>query len=764
MDLLAKLQSHPLFATFAPEALAEVVRLGTAMAYKAGETCIHHDEAGEVFGVLISGRMEAVRDFGTPAAARLGYIEPGECFGEMSMLTGNPTNADVVAAKKSEAVVFLQEAVSPLLATNADSVKFLARLIAKRLSPKPEQQRTAPKAVARYALGATGPMRILSVSCRQDYVRYSYFDTTSEASLAWGRITGLGGREAEHVYKTAASEKRDTVAPATVEAAIQAALAALTAPGSGPLAAPADLTAIGHRVCHGGTRFNGPAIVDDDVKAEIKRLAALMPFDNPYNLAGIEACQKLVPGVPQVAVFDTAFHLTLPEAACRYALPADLAYDKELRRYGFHGISHEGASRAAAAHLGMNFDALRIITVHLGQGASIAAIDHGRSVDTTMGFTPLEGLVMATRPGDVDPGLILHLVRQRGISPDDLYRRLFTESGLLGLSGISGDVLEVMEAANRGESHAMLAIQVFCQRAKKHLSSYVGLLGGVDAIVFTGGVAENSPGARARILQGLDWMGIVLDEDLNRTRKAGRGHPAEVSATHSRARILVVHGDEEHTIARHAVQALSNARVTQVMRQHELAIPIGISAHHVHLTPPHVEALFGPGRTLTWFADLTQPGQYACQEKVNLIGPKGRIDNVRVLGPVRPESQVEIARTEQFKLGIDAPIRHSGDLDGTPGIQLEGPVGCVRLDHGVICAMRHIHMSPEDAMAFAVRDRDVVRIRVPGERSLIFGDVVVRVHPDFRLDMHIDTDEANAAELGPKAVGHLDSIQHRAAP
>ena len=203
MDLLRQLQSHPLFATFAPEALAEVVRLGTVTPYAAGEVCLHHDEAGEVFGVLISGRLEAVRDHGTQAAARLGYIEPGECFGEMSLLTGNPTNADVVAAEKSEAVVFFQEAISPLLATNADSVKFLARLIAKRLAPKPEQQRTAPKAVSRYALGAVSPARILAVSCRQDSVRYAYFDTTSEASLAWGRITGLGDHEAGHVHKTA---------------------------------------------------------------------------------------------------------------------------------------------------------------------------------------------------------------------------------------------------------------------------------------------------------------------------------------------------------------------------------------------------------------------------------------------------------------------------------------------------------------------------------------------------------------------------------
>ena len=368
---------------------------------------------------------------------------------------------------------------------------------------------------------------------------------------------------------------------------------------------------------------------------------------------------------------------------------------------------------------------------------------------------------MATRPGDVDSGLILHLVRDRKIPADELYDRLFRESGLLGLSGVSGDVLEVMEAANEGNARALVALQAYSLRARKHLSAYIGLLGGVDAIVFTGGVGANSPGVRARICQGLGWTGIVLDEGRNRAARAGRGETMEISAPHSRARILVVGSDEERTIARHTVRALAHARVTEVMRKKEQCIPISISAHHVHLTQEHVETLFGRGHTLTWHSDLTQPGQYACKEQVNLIGPKGRIERVRVLGPIRPESQVEIARTEEFKLGIDAPIRLSGDLDGTPGITLEGPAGQVRLGRGVICARRHIHMAPEDAMAFSVRDRDVVRIRVRGERSLIFGDVVVRVDPNFRLDMHLDTDEANAAELGAGAFGELESIQQR---
>jgi acetate kinase len=275
-------------------------------------------------------------------------------------------------------------------------------------------------------------------------------------------------------------------------------------------------------------------------------------------------------------------------------------------------------------------------------------------------------------------------------------------------------------------------------------------------------VGQNAPGLRARICQGLEWMGILLDEESNRSASVGPGEVAEISQAQSRAHVLVVGGNEEHLMARQAIRAVTQTRATDIMRRRPKPIPINVSAHHVHLTQEHVESLFGAGHTLTWRSDLTQPGQFACMEQVNLIGPKGRVDHVRVLGPVRPESQVEIARTEEFKLGVDAPIRMSGDLDGTPGMTLEGPSGTIHLRQGVICAMRHIHMSPQDAMEFAVRDHDVVRIGIAGERSLIFGDVVVRISPDFRLDMHVDTDEANAAEMPPKATGHLDSIQERA--
>jgi len=761
MDIASQLRSHPLFRTFTPDALAEAVRAGTAVTYQPGDSCVRQGEAGEVFGVLLTGQLEVVRNHDRPGRQRVGTIEPGECFGEMSLLTGNSSRADVVAETESEAVVFLQEAIRPIIALNAEAVRCLTRLITSRLTPETSREAPPKPAAVRLSLGAFSPMRILSLSCRQGDMRYRYFDTTSEQARAGGSVTGLGAPQANHAYWGPKGSQAGTVTPGTPAAALSAVLTTLADPETGVLESVSALSAIGHRVCHGGLMFAGPELVTESVKDEIRRLTCLAPMENPHNLEGIEICQKLAPGVPQVAVFDTAFHLDLPPSAYRYALPKDLATEPELRRFGCHGISHEGAARTACAFLEANFDALELVVCHLGSGASLAAIDHGRPVDNTMGATSLEGLVMATRPGDLDPGLLLHLICDRGIDPAELTRQLYTESGLLGLSGLSGDVLTLQRAADKGDARALLAMEVFCRRTHKYLSAYIALLGGADAIIFTGGVAENAPGVRARICQNLGWLGIRLDEMRNRAAHVEPGEVAEISQDQSATRVLVVGSNEEHTIARQTVRAVAQERVTNVIRKNRKPIPIAASAHHLHLSSDHVEALFGPGHELTWYADLSQPGQYACAERVKLVGPKGSIDRVRVLGPVRPESQVEIARTEEFKLGIDAPVRSSGDLAGTPGITLEGPKGTVPLQRGVICARRHIHMSPQDAMEFAVRDRDAVQVRVTGQRSLTFGGVVVRVSPDYRLDMHIDTDEANAAELASGAKGYLDAIQER---
>jgi acetate kinase len=366
---------------------------------------------------------------------------------------------------------------------------------------------------------------------------------------------------------------------------------------------------------------------------------------------------------------------------------------------------------------------------------------------------------MGTRSGDVDPGLIVYLARTEGLSPEAIEKLIQKESGLLGLSGISNDMREVEKAASEGNHRALLALKTFCYRVRKYIGAYVAAMGGIDAIVFTGGIGQGSAAVRGLALQHLDFMGISLDEERNRD---ARGEVCRISTDDSRIPVLVVPTDEERMMAREAQRALARSYYNRVVESRKAEpILIEVSAHHVHLTQADVEALFGKGHELTWESDLSQPGQFACQEKVTLVGPKGSVERVRVLGPARKYSQVEISMTEQFKLGIHPPVRESGDLNGTPGITLEGPAGGVALEKGVICALRHVHMTPEDALRYGVRDKSTVRVRVEGDRELVFGDVLIRVDPSFRLAMHIDTDEANAANLKTGAVGHIEGIQSR---
>jgi acetate kinase len=512
---------------------------------------------------------------------------------------------------------------------------------------------------------------------------------------------------------------------------------------------------VGHRVVHGGPDFHRPRRITDDLVAELRRLEPLAPLHNPANVAGIEAARRLLPDLPQVAVFDTAFHATLPRRARTYALPEELREKHGLRRYGFHGTSHAFVAQRAAEYLDSDVRDLRLITCHLGNGASVAAIEGGRSIETSMGVTPLEGLVMGTRSGDVDPGILLTLMREEGLDAAALDDLLNRRSGLLGLSGSGRDMRDIEALAAGGDDRARLAIQVFAHRVRKYVGAYAAVLGGVDAICFTAGIGENSATVRHRIAQRLEFLGARLDGEANRdARVDARENPvAEISTSHSRCRLLVVATDEEHEIARQTARmVLENDRTAAA----PAPIPIAVSARHVHLTEETVEKLFGPGHRLTVDKPLSQPGQYAAVERVTLVGPRHSIERVRVLGPPRPANQVEISRTDEFHLGIDAPVRPSGQLDGTPGITLVGDAGTVAIEQGVICAQRHIHMTPEDAERYGVADRDLVEVAVDGPgRDLVFRDVLIRVKPTYKLEMHIDTDEANAAELAPRGEGAL---------
>lgn len=325
-------------------------------------------------------------------------------------------------------------------------------------------------------------------------------------------------------------------------------------------AVPAQLTdeerqgiaAIGHRIVHGGTRFVSSVRVTPEVKAGIAALAELAPLHNQANLEGIEAAEAAWPGVPQVAVFDTAFHATMPEAARTYAIPHAWTHDWGLRRYGFHGLSHAYCSTRAAEMLGREPQGLRLVICHLGQGCSLSAVRDGRSVDTTMGFTPLDGLVMGTRSGSVDPGLLTFVLRHKGLSAEEMEKTLNYQSGLLGVSGLSGDMRQIQEAARAGNDRARLAFDVFIHRLRRLIGAMVLPLGGLDALVFTAGIGEHSAEVRGAACRDLKELGIELDADRNATLKPD----ADIAAATSRTRILIVATREDLTLVRETLRVL----------------------------------------------------------------------------------------------------------------------------------------------------------------------------------------------------------------
>ncbi len=587
-------------------------------------------------------------------------------------------------------------------------------------------------------------MAILVINSGSSSIKADVIDVPSQTRLQSFRVQRIGTSEC------VCKGQKDTPLPNANHAfAIQHILSQVTI----------EIDAIGHRVVHGGERFVEPTRITPSVLAEIKSLVHLAPLHIPANLAGIEACAEQYPQTLQVAVFDTAFHSTLPRRAKYYALDHDISEKHGIRRFGFHGLSHRWSAEQVAKTMDVPLEQLRIVVCHLGNGASVCAVEYGRSIETSMGMTPLEGLVMGTRSGDVDPGVAIALAKKEGWSLDELDSFLNRQCGLTGLSGVGNDMRDILERARKGDDRCRLAINVFVHRLRKYIGSYAAVMGGIDALVFTGGIGENASVIRARACQNLGFLGLRLDEDVNQQRPSTEQTAVEVSHYASRNKIFAVRADEEMVIASdtHALKENEDA-VSQ-----PLGIPIAISARHLHLTQEAVEILFGEGAQLTVKAPISQPGQFACNEKVDLVGPKRTIKGVRVIGPTRPACQVEVSRTDEYTLGIDAPIRNSGDVRNSPSIKLVGPAGELTLKEGLICARRHIHMDPASATAFGVSDKDVVEVAVNSEgRDLIFGDVLVRVSPKYVLEMHIDTDEANAAEIRTGDLGVLHGTSAKA--
>ncbi|MBI4881188.1 MAG: acetate kinase [Planctomycetes bacterium] len=396
-------------------------------------------------------------------------------------------------------------------------------------------------------------MKILVLNSGSSSIKYKCCEMPERRVLASGLCERIGEPHGRLAHHAGGREAIVEQAFPDHSAALEKILALLTGAG-GVLQRKEEIDGVGHRLVHGGEEFSGSVLVDDAVVAAVRANIPLAPLHNPPNLLGLEVARRLLPGVPQVGVFDTAFHQGMEPRAYLYALPYELYREDRIRRYGFHGTSHAYVSRRAARLLGRRSEEVNVITCHLGNGCSMAAVQGGRSVDTSMGFTPLEGLVMGTRPGDFDPAIILYLMKDRAMSADDVNRMLNKQSGLLGLSGKTNDMREIEAGARDGDERAALALEVFCYRVKKYIGAMTAVLGRADALVFTAGVGENSATVRAKSLSGLADMGYALDAAKN---AAARGVEADISTATSRARILVIPTDEEIAIAEETFALIS---------------------------------------------------------------------------------------------------------------------------------------------------------------------------------------------------------------
>ncbi|MFJ9678948.1 acetate kinase [Streptomyces sp. NPDC101194] len=389
--------------------------------------------------------------------------------------------------------------------------------------------------------------RVLVLNSGSSSVKYQLLDMSDHSRLAAGLVERIGEETSRLVHTPLVgqgAEPRERIGPiADHESALRAAAEELAADGLG-LDSPA-LAAIGHRVVHGGLRFTEPVVVDDEVLKEIERLVPVAPLHNPANIVGIRTARALRPDLPQVAVFDTAFHTTMPEYAARYAIDTETADVHRIRRYGFHGTSHAYVSRKAAKLLGRTPEEVNVIVLHLGNGASASAVAGGRCVETSMGLTPLEGLVMGTRSGDIDPAVTFHLKRVAGMSTDEIDELLNKRSGLLGLCG-DNDMREIRRRIDEGDERAALAFDIYVHRLKKYIGAYSAVLGRVDAVVFTAGVGENSAPVREAAIAGLEELGLAVDADLNAVRS---GASRLISPDHARVAVAVVPTDEELEIA-----------------------------------------------------------------------------------------------------------------------------------------------------------------------------------------------------------------------
>ncbi len=394
-------------------------------------------------------------------------------------------------------------------------------------------------------------MNILVINCGSSSLKFQLIDSETEKCIAKGLCERIGIEGSRITYTPDGGEKEQTVTPMPDHTeAIRLVLEALTNPKTGVVKSLDEIGAVGHRIVHGGEKFAASTIITDEVMKAIEECNDLAPLHNPANLIGINACKKLMPATPMVAVFDTAFHQTMPEEAYMYGLPYEYYEKYKIRRYGFHGTSHSYVSRKAAEVLGKKYEDLKIIVCHLGNGASVSAVKNGKCVDTSMGLTPLEGLIMGTRSGDIDPAIMEFIAHKEGKNIDEIMTVLNKKSGVYGLSNnLSSDFRDLEAGYNNGDAHCIRTMNTYCYRVAKYIGSYVAAMNGVDVICFTAGIGENAPLVRSLVCEHLGFLGVSIDEEANHKR----GEEIAISTPDSKTTVMVIPTNEELAIARETV-------------------------------------------------------------------------------------------------------------------------------------------------------------------------------------------------------------------
>src|SRR5581483_8652468 len=486
-----------LFKDFSPERIKEVIDRSVVRSFESNEAIAHQGAEATHLGVILSGTVAASAVIDGERQA-LGQLKAGDTFAEAALMTGNPLLADFIAESRCDVLLIPVSLFQSMIVAEPGAVRHIARTIADRtrmLASDPAKTRAAlQQGNDPYGLKLKGerPQKILVINVGSSSLKYSFYDTADESRHAKGLVEriGLDGTRLKH--RGPKGEVKRDLEKGDHTAAFKAMLAELTSKETGVIKSAAEVSVVAHRVVHGGEKFTEATLITDELLAEMEKLNPLAPLHNPVIIAGIREMRKLFPAVPHVGVFDTAFHHTLPAYAFLYGLPYEFYEKKAVRRYGFHGTSHNYVALRAAEFLERRPNELRLVSCHLGNGASMCAVDHGRSVDTTMGFTPLEGLMMGTRCGDLDPGVLAFLEREENLTPSKSEELLNKKSGLLGLSGVSSDMREVLRAGDQGHQRALTALKAYCYRVRKYIGAYVASMGGLDTVIFTGGVGQGS--------------------------------------------------------------------------------------------------------------------------------------------------------------------------------------------------------------------------------------------------------------------------------